>query len=187
MLRFHPISPRFSPRHAIFPVPVMRGTTKGKKSRIRPSWSVGHPKGRTGCLPKQVVRQPRRSAFGRPAIERKGKYGQGFFFPFARGVARPTVPPPRCMDAVMPVPLERGFARLLPRFCPVLRFRPKIILPTICPRCPLPVVARTLPSLPQPFPTPAAGIVRLIQTNQARRATTRARRCSVVRFQGRKG
>lgn len=82
MLRFHPISPRFSPRHAIFPVPVMSWHDQGQKIPYRPFAARRIPQGgRTGCLPKQVVRQPRRSSAWSTDARTQGKiWAQLFFF-----------------------------------------------------------------------------------------------------------
>lgn len=86
----HPVSPRFSPRHAIFPVPVMSWHDQGQKIPHKTVLErVGHPKGTWDASQGRLSDNQGDLAHGQPMLERKGKWGATFLFPFARGVARP--------------------------------------------------------------------------------------------------
>ncbi|WP_157381282.1 hypothetical protein [Tepidiphilus margaritifer] len=94
-----PFRPVFRPVMPFFRFRSCRGMTKGKKSRMGRLQRVGyHKAGGRDAFQSRLSDNQCDLAHGQPAIERKGKYGQGFFFPFARGVARQ---PFRCPDAWM--------------------------------------------------------------------------------------
>lgn len=104
---------------------------QGQKIPYRPFAARRIPQGgRTGCLPKQVVRQPRRSSAWSTDARTQGKiWAQLFFFhlPEELPVSRSAAPMHGCGDAGS-VPRYLRPLPVVARCCP--------LLPERCPRCP---------------------------------------------------